>query len=102
VNAAGRSADPRRASARLLDTAEGVLVALRGCSLDQAFVEIAQTAKAQNMSASSLADAGGHCRSFTAASAAKSDRELAILKGGRACVGVGPSLWAPYCLLWVR
>jgi hypothetical protein len=57
VDTAGRSADPRGASARILDTAEGVVVALRGCSLNQAFVEIAQTAKAHNMSVSSLADA---------------------------------------------
>ena len=53
----GRSRDPRRAGARILDTAEGVLIALRGCSLNQAFVEIAQTAKAHNVSTLSLADA---------------------------------------------
>ena len=53
----GRSQDPRRAGARLLDTAEGVLIALRGCSLNQAFVEIVQTAKAHNVSTLSLADA---------------------------------------------
>ena len=51
------SQDPRRAGARILDTAEGVLIALRGCSLNQAFVEIAQTAKAHNVSTLSLADA---------------------------------------------
>ena len=53
----GRSPDPRRAGARVLDTAEGVLIALRGCSLNKAFVEIAQTAKAHNVSTLSLADA---------------------------------------------
>jgi hypothetical protein len=53
----GRSQDPRRAGARILDTAEGVLIALRGCSLHQAFVEIVQTAKAHNVSTLSLADA---------------------------------------------
>src|SRR6478735_8732720 len=53
----GRSPDPRRAGARILDTAEGVLIALRGCSLNQAFVEIVQTAKAHNVSTLSLADA---------------------------------------------
>ena len=53
----GRSQDPRRAGARILDTAEGVLIALRGCSLNQAFVEIAQTAKAHKVSTLSLADA---------------------------------------------
>ena len=53
----GRSQDPRRAGARILDTAEGVLIALRGCSLNQAFVEIVQTAMAHNVSTLSLADA---------------------------------------------
>ena len=53
----GRSPDPRRAGARVLDTAEGVLIALRGCSLNEAFVEIVQTAKAHNVSTLSLADA---------------------------------------------
>ena len=53
----GRSQDPRRAGTRILDTAEGVLIALRGCSLNQAFVEIVQTAKAHNVSTLSLADA---------------------------------------------
>src|SRR4051812_32916524 len=53
----GRSPDPRRAGARILDTAEGVLIALRGCSLNQAFVEIVQTAKSHNVSTLSLADA---------------------------------------------
>ena len=52
-----RPQDPRRAGARILDTAEGVLIALRGCSLNQAFVEIAQTAKAHQVSTLSLADA---------------------------------------------
>ena len=53
----GRSQDPRRAGARILDTAEGVLITLRGCTLSQAFVEIVQTAKAHNVSTVSLADA---------------------------------------------
>src|SRR4029077_14419527 len=57
VDASGRSQDPRRAGARILDTAEGVLIALRGCTLHQAFVEIVQTAKAHNVSTLSLADA---------------------------------------------
>ncbi len=51
------SKDPRRAGARILDTAEGVLVALRGYSLDQAFVEIVRTAKSRNVSTLSLAAA---------------------------------------------
>lgn len=53
----GRSQDPRRAGARILDTAEGVLITLRGCTLNEAFVEIAQTAKAHNVSTLGLADA---------------------------------------------
>src|ERR1700747_751456 len=57
MNMLDRSPDPRRAGARILDTAEGVLIALRGCSLNQAFVEIVQTAKAHNVSTLSLADA---------------------------------------------
>jgi hypothetical protein len=51
------SPDPRRAGARILDTAEGVLIALRACSLNQAFVEIVHTAKSYNVSTLSLADA---------------------------------------------
>ena len=53
----GRSPDPRRAGARILDAAEGVLITLRGCTLHEAFVEIVQTAKARNVSTLSLADA---------------------------------------------
>jgi ANTAR domain len=52
-----RLPDARRAGARILDTAEGVLIALRGCTLNQAFVEIVQTAKRHNVSTLSLADA---------------------------------------------
>src|ERR1700741_3918695 len=57
LDTVSRSQDPRRAGARILDTAEGVLIALRGCTLNQAFVEIVQTAKAHNVSTMSLADA---------------------------------------------
>ena len=57
LDASGRPQDPRLAGARILDTAEGVLIALRGCTLSQAFVEIVQTAKAHNVSTLSLADA---------------------------------------------
>jgi hypothetical protein len=52
-----RLPDPSRAGARILDAAEGVLLALRGCTLNQAFVEIVQTAKSHNVSTLSLADA---------------------------------------------
>ena len=57
MDASGRSQDPRRAGARIRDTAEGVLIALRGYTLNQAFVEVVQTAKAHNVSTRSLADA---------------------------------------------
>ena len=57
MDLSGRSPEPRRAGARILDTTEGVLIALRGCSLNQAFVEIVQTAKRHNVSTLSLADA---------------------------------------------
>jgi hypothetical protein len=57
VDKVGRSQDPRRAGARILDTAEGVLITLRGCKLNEAFVEIVQTAKAHNVSTLSVADA---------------------------------------------
>jgi ANTAR domain-containing protein len=57
MSASDRSPDPRRAGARILDTAEGVLIALRGCTLNQAFVEIVQTAKRHNVSTLSMADA---------------------------------------------
>jgi len=57
MNISNRLPDPRRAGARILDTAEGVLIALRGCTLNQAFVEIVQTAKRHNVSTLSLADA---------------------------------------------
>jgi hypothetical protein len=57
LHLAGPSQDPRRAGARILDTAEGVLIALRGCTFNEAFVEIVQTAKAHNVSTMSLADA---------------------------------------------
>src|SRR6201998_2120800 len=57
MNISDRLPDPRRAGARILDTAEGVLIALRGCTLNQAFVEIVQTAKRHNVSTLSLADA---------------------------------------------
>ena len=57
MDIASRSPDSRRAGARILDTAEGVLLALRGCTLNQAFVEIVRTAKSHNVSTLSLADA---------------------------------------------
>jgi len=57
MNISDRVPDPRRAGARILDTAEGVLIALRGCTLNQAFIEIVQTAKRHNVSTLSLADA---------------------------------------------
>src|ERR1700739_92624 len=57
MNISDRVPDPRRAGARSPDTAEGVLIALRGCTRNQAFVEMVQTAKRHNVSTLSLADA---------------------------------------------
>ena len=57
MSIANPSPDLRRAGARILDTAEGVLLALRGCTLNEAFVEIVRTAKSHNVSTFSLADA---------------------------------------------
>jgi hypothetical protein len=52
-----RPREARWVGARILDTAEGVLVALRRCRLDEAFVDIMQTAKRHNVSAVDLARA---------------------------------------------
>jgi hypothetical protein len=37
--------DPARTDARMLDRAEGVLIALRGCTMDAAFEEIVSASK---------------------------------------------------------
>jgi hypothetical protein len=52
-----RPREARWVGARILDTAEGVLVALRRCRLDEAFVDIMQTAKRHNVNAVDLAHA---------------------------------------------
>lgn len=52
-----RPRDSRRAGARILDTAEGVLVALRRYRVDQAFVEVMQTAKRNGINPVTLANA---------------------------------------------
>ena len=97
VDTVGRSQDPRRAGARILDTAEGVLIALRGCSLNEAFMEIAQTAKAHNVSTLSLADA----LVALAQNQASQDRDDAAFIAARAAWGrlldqVRPSRGARY------
>lgn len=48
---------PHRCGQRSLGAAEGVLVALRHCSLDEAFTDIVQTAKRHNVAPMGLADA---------------------------------------------
>ncbi|MDY6869355.1 MAG: hypothetical protein SV966_01910 [Actinomycetota bacterium] len=55
----GRAAhdDPRRSGARILDTAEGVIIALVRCNITQAFTAIVGTAKHHNVAPLSLADA---------------------------------------------
>jgi acyl-homoserine lactone acylase PvdQ len=57
MNEFRRPPDTRRIGARILDTAEGVLVALRRYPLDWAFVELMQTAKRHGVNPVSLADA---------------------------------------------
>lgn len=52
-----RPRQSRRVGARILDTAEGVLVALRRYRVDQAFVELMHTAKRHDINPVSLADA---------------------------------------------
>jgi hypothetical protein len=52
-----RPRESRRAGARILDTAEGVLVSLRRYRVDQAFVELMQTAKRHGVNPINLADA---------------------------------------------
>jgi len=52
-----RPRESRRAGARILDTAEGVLVSLRRYRVDQAFVELMQTAKRHGVNPIHLADA---------------------------------------------
>jgi hypothetical protein len=49
--------DARRSGQRSLGAAEGVLVALRHCSLDEAFIDIVQTAKRHSVAPLELADA---------------------------------------------
>jgi hypothetical protein len=48
---------PGRSGPRSLGAAEGVLVALRRCSLDEAFIDIVETAKRHNVAPLGLADA---------------------------------------------
>jgi hypothetical protein len=52
-----RPRESRRVGARILDTAEGVLVALRRYRVDQAFVELMHTAKRHGINPVTLADA---------------------------------------------
>jgi hypothetical protein len=49
--------DRRRSADRILDTAEGVLITLRRYHLNQAFFELAQTARRHAIPPVSLADA---------------------------------------------
>lgn len=52
-----RPRDSRRTGARILDSAEGVLVTLRRYRVDQAFVELMCTAKRHGINPVNLADA---------------------------------------------
>jgi hypothetical protein len=53
----GPAPDRRRSADRILDTAEGVLITLRRYHLNQAFFELAQTARRHAIPPVSLADA---------------------------------------------
>ena len=44
-----RSEDTRRSGARILDTAHGILIALRRCTMAEAFAELVQTAREHNL-----------------------------------------------------
>jgi AmiR/NasT family two-component response regulator len=50
-------ADPSRAGARMLDRAEGVLIALRRCTMDAAFDEIVGASKRHRVQTMRLAAA---------------------------------------------
>lgn len=82
----GRLQDPRRAGARILDTAEGVLIALRGCTLNDPFAGIVQTAKAHHVSTMSLA----YALVASAQGQASPDGQDAAV--GAACEAWGPLL----------
>jgi hypothetical protein len=51
------SPDPRRGTERILDTAEGVLIALRRYDLTHAFIDLAETAQQYGLTPMRLADA---------------------------------------------
>src|SRR5579875_2293558 len=57
MNSNRASPDPRRGTERILDTAEGVLVALRRYGLTHAFIDLAQTAEHYGLTPMRLADA---------------------------------------------
>ena len=49
--------DPAKADARMLDRAEGVLIAFRGCTVDAAFEEIVRASKRHRVPTLSIATA---------------------------------------------
>lgn len=52
-----RTEDPRDDGSRILDTAEGILIALRRCTMAEAFSELGQAARRHRLPALSLANA---------------------------------------------
>jgi hypothetical protein len=50
-------ADPRRSGARILDTAQGVLIGLRRCTLSEAFIEIVRSAQSGGLGTMGVAEA---------------------------------------------
>lgn len=90
--------DPRRSGARILDTAEGIIIALRRCNLNQAFIEIMSTAKRHNVAPVSLADAlvaivQNHSTADLDADAVRAARETwGDLLDANRCDGVRPEV----------
>ena len=83
----------RRSGQRILSAAEGVLVALRHCSLDEAFIDIVQTAKRHSVAPLELADAlvaiaeNDVARGFDNAVVAAVDQAWGTLLGGQPRAG---------------
>jgi hypothetical protein len=80
--------DPRRSGQRSLGAAEGVLVALLHCNLDEAFIDIVQAAKRHGVAPLELADAlvaiaeNGVSRDLDDAAVAAADRAWGTLLNG--------------------
>jgi hypothetical protein len=91
---------PDRSGPRSLCAAEGVLVALRRCSLDEAFADIVQTARRHNVAPLGLADAlvaiaeNDITRYFDDDTIAAADRAWGALLG-RPSANTAPGVYLP-------